>query len=482
VYLLSTTLQGPATVNPWKRKHPILDLGVMETTTSKTGKRKRKREGVKTSVGTGNVGKVSQYFPVQKNSQERDIGKSKGSGKAVGKYAIEADDPIISDDTTTQTHAVTTPNGCVSQSKHAHFTSPGPVKAIPRIIDFDQLPPSASIPSSNFPSLQVIRNNYEPGQRLSPLRDPIDNSTVEGTSRASSGTGDDCLGLLDEPTPQQQNVKKSVLSTPKQDLESIHKLVGDPSQIDEAENTPFNLELFDDPTPTHYKPLSPRKTVSRSKLATLPSPNDFTPILPASITRCSRLTSSPRKSPLQVLSPLPHLNTPVPSRRRNDRRRSSSFSGLLPAANPERVALQRSQTHNGVLPRSPPLNTQALFDRANESFNNAILPTITTPSLLPPVSLIPSNVKPRTGFTPFKDLNRSPTPRDSLSFQLSSAQVDGSPLSYSPVNQEALWNDIEGILSKAAWDLQEEVDKAVRMAAGESVTSTSQGKGCAVGA
>ena len=62
--------------------------------------------------------------------------------------------------------------------------------------------------------------------------------------------------------------------------------------------------------------------------------------------------------------------------------------------------------------------------------------------------------------------------------------MEDSPLTYSPVNQEALWNDIEGILRNSAWDLGEEVDKAVRGPGGGESTrqNQSQSQECVVGA
>jgi hypothetical protein len=41
-------------------------------------------------------------------------------------------------------------------------------------------------------------------------------------------------------------------------------------------------------------------------------------------------------------------------------------------------------------------------------------------------------------------------------------------LTYSPVNQEALWNDISGILEDAKWDLNEEIDKVKRRDGGDN--------------
>jgi len=491
LYLISTALRGPIKVNPWKRKEPVLDVSVKDDATSRTRKRKRKGEGVKISAErTVKDRKVDQYFPAQKNSQERDSWKCKEPEKSVKKYAVEADDPIISDDAFTQSRTTITKKDCASLRKLSRSASPCPVKAVPRLIDFDQVQPSASIPSSNFPSLQIRRTGYEPGQRLSSLPDSIGGSTGEGTAKESSAAGDDCLRLVDAPTPERNGTKNGAAASPtKHDIELIRDLVGHPSQKDEVENIPYNLGLFDDPTPPPQKPIDRTQTASPSRRPLKQSPNDFTPILPASITWCSRLNSSPTRSPLEMLSPLAHLNTTLSRRGKKGRRLSSSSSNLPPPLNPsELIPLQRSQTHNGVLfpaiSATPPLNTQALFDRANESFNNAILATI-TPTLLPAATLQPTKPKPHTGFTPFKELNRSPTPREPLSFRLTSTQgVEDSPLTYSPVNQEALWNDIEGILRNSAWDLGEEVDKAVRGPSGGESTrqNQSQSQECVVGA
>lgn len=449
LFLISTTLRGPIPRNPWKRQNPVLDIG-SEKATAKPEKRKQKDGCVRTGAGAGKDGKVDQFFPAQKNSQERETTKN----KAGRKYALEVDDPIISDDTPKQAKTTS------AQAKTlARIGSPGPVQAVPRMIDFDQFPPSASLPSSNFPSLQIVRMDDEPGQRL-PLLSDAPERTEDATA---SATSDDGLGLVDEPTPKTKTVQKFTPASPtKHDLESIRNLVGSPSHEEQSENTLSQIPLCDDPTPPN-----PIRQPSPSKLAPIPSQVDFSPILPASITRYSH--NSPKKSPLDMISPLSHLNRPISAHRRtNDRRRSSSSSALLPSLIPtERTPLQRSQTHNGViLPTfSPPPDTQAYFAAANESFNKAFAPPSPSPSLLPPAPLLPS----RKGFTPFKELNRSPTPKDHLTFRLSSgATVEGSPLTYSPVNQEALWNDISGILEDAKWDLTEEIDRVKRRDAGDN--------------
>jgi hypothetical protein len=449
LFLISTTLRGPITQNPWRRQNPVLDIAT-EKATATPKKRKRKAEPVRKTVAAAKDGKVNQFFPAQKNSQERETTKN----KAGRKYALEVDDPIISDDTPKPAKTTS------AQTKTlARIVSPSPVKAVPRMIDFDQVPPSASLPSSNFPSLQIVRMDDEPGQRLSPLSD-----SQEKTQDANgSATGDDGLGLVDEPTPKTKTVKKLTPASPtKHDLESIRNLVGSPSHEEQSENALSQIALFDEPTPPN-----PVRQPSPSKLAPIPSQMDFSPILPSSVTRYSR--NSPKKSPLDMISPLSHLNRPISAHRRtNDRRRSSSSSSLLPSLIPtERIPLQRSQTHNGVVltAPSPPLDTQAFFAAANESFNKAFAPPSPSPSLLPAAPLLPS----RKGFTPFKELNRSPTPKDHLTFRLSSAAtVEGSPLTYSPVNQEALWNDISGILEDAKWDLNEEVAKVKRRDGGDN--------------
>jgi len=488
LYLISTALRGPIEVNPWKRKEPVLDVSVKDDATLRTRKRERKAAGVKnSSTGTGKDGKVNQYFPAQKNSQERDSGKSKEAERAAKKYAVEADDPIISDDAEAHPRTTITKEGCAFPRIRSRSGSPCPVKAVPRIIDFDQVQPSASIPSSNFPSLQIIRTHYEPAQRLSSLSHSINDSIDESTAKESSATGSDCLQLVDGPTPERNNTKKVAAASPtKYDIELVRDLVGDPSQKDQVEDTPTNLGLFDGPTPPPGKHIDPTQTTSPSKRALNPSPNDFTPILPASITRCSRFTSSPTRSPLEILSPLTHLNATLPGRRKRGRRLSFSSSNISPPSKLAKCSpFHRSQTHDGVLfpalSATSPLNTQALFDRANESFNNAVLPTI-TPSLLPAATLHPTNRRPPTGFTPFKDLNKSPTPREPVSFRLASAQgVEDSPLTYSPVNQEALWSDIKGILRNSAWDLGEEVDKAVQGSGAGENTSQNQSQECVIG-
>jgi len=489
LYLISTALRGPIEVNPWKRKEPVLDVSVKDGATLRTRKRQRKAAGVKnSSMGTVKDGKVDQYFPAQKNSQERDSGKGKESERAVKKYAVEADHPIISDDAEVDSRTTMTKDGCAFPRKRSPSGSPYPVKAVPRIIDFDRVQPSASIPSSNFPSLQIIRTHYEPAQRLSSLSHSTDDSIGESTAKESSAAGNDCLRLVDAPIPERNSTKKALAGSPTEyDIELIRDLVGDPSQKDQVEDAPTNLGLFDGPTPPLQKPIDPAQITSPSIRSLKPSPNDFTPILPASITRCSHFNSSPTRSPLEILSPLMHLNTTLPGRRKKGRRLSSSSSNVVPHSKlAERIPFQRSQTHDGVIfpaiSATSPLNTQALFDRANESFNNAVLPTI-TPTLLPSATLHPANPRSQTGFTPFKDLNRSPTPREPVSFRLASVQgVEDSPLAYSPVNQEALWNDIKGILRNSSWDLGEDVDKAVRGSGGGESTSHNQSQECIIGA
>jgi hypothetical protein len=93
-----------------------------------------------------------------------------------------------------------------------------------------------------------------------------------------------------------------------------------------------------------------------------------------------------------------------------------------------------------------------MFDQANRSFDDLILPPQTPASLLPSASLTTAK---KPGFTPFRELNISPE-KDRISFKISSIQE--SPLTYSPGQigiEEVLWGDIKGFLG--TWSLDEEV-------------------------
>lgn len=429
LFLLSVTLRSSITRNPWTRRKPeayVEKRGIVENV-DRVGKRKR-RAG-KVAPTTAKNAKVSQYFPAQKNSQERELMQKKASAE---KYA-----GISVDDTSNK------------EAKRTKEKSPSPFKAVPRMIDFDQIPQSTDIPSQNFPSLHLIAAN-QPAQPRS-----ISPNWIDPNNKQRAVDVDDVIGLIDAPTPPAKPtlLEGPVVKPTSAELESIRNLIGDVSQ-NKSPVTQKDNGLLDDPTPSPISTSAPR----------IRSTFSDTPILPPSLTNHhSPPTFSPIKAGPLDLSRLIEMNSVLnseysthktsPNKSRPIHRRSSS---QLDPPHALRPPFQRSQTHNTLYkPSTPPLTTQSMLDQANESFNAIIPPLTPSPSVLLPAAPLTS-AKLSAGFTPFRELNRSPV-HEAISFKLS----EDSPLTYSPagrpLTEDVLWSDIQGFLG--TWNLDEEVTK-----------------------
>jgi hypothetical protein len=429
LYLLSVTLRGPITRNPWARRKPEASVEKREAIQDVERVGKRKRKVGKVTATTAKNGKVNQYFPSQKNSQERDLMQKKTSADEYAGNSIV--------------------DSSMEDVKRTKERSPSPFKAVPRVIDFDRIPPSTDIPSQNFPSLQLIAPN-QPAQPHS-----ISPNCIALNNEQHNVDVDDVIGLIDAPTPPPKVTlaKEPLVKPTSGELESIRNLIGDVSQ-DKSSASQDNKGLLDDLTP---QPTS----TSASRLR---STSSDIPILPPSLTaHRSPPTFSPIKAGPLELSRFIEMNTllnseysthkPSPNKSKHIRRRSSS---QLDPPHPLRPPFQRSQTlHTLSKPLTPPLNTQSMLDQANQSFN-AILPPMTPSSshLLPAAPL--TSTKLAAGFTPFRELNISPV-REAILFKL----TEDSPLTYSPadrpVTEDVLWGDIKGFLG--TWNLDEEVTK-----------------------
>jgi hypothetical protein len=86
ITLVSTSLRGPVVKNPWARRKKIDETPEsVEIYEVARVKKRRKPAPIKDS-------KVDQYFPAQKNSQEKKVIQKKIEVK---KYAAEVEDPIV---------------------------------------------------------------------------------------------------------------------------------------------------------------------------------------------------------------------------------------------------------------------------------------------------------------------------------------------------------------------------------------------------
>jgi hypothetical protein len=479
LFLISTTFRGPITNNPWARRTlwTTVTSGEKPNVTKdaeRHDKRKRKRTSKK-AVVTNKDNKVSRYFPAQKSSQGRDIVQKMATVK---KYAVEKDDPIVCDDTLIESEPLVTehPRTVVTDNSSQTF------KAVPRMIDFGQIPPSTDIPSQNFPTLQLVKP--KPPVRTHLKRsDCIDSSA--GTSSIFEKQTDPDVGSVDAPTPEGNTVSKPTVPHPTPArLESTHNLLGDESQSNcPVPMTSDDAGLYDNPTPPQIPKL-------------VNSPGSDIPILPTSLTNHPSPSFSPIKAgPLEISHFVEKSNPLNPSKhstRSRSPKKSSKKSHNSSSFDLPRAPLQRSQTQNAQpqllqvpsttkisTPITPPLNTQSMLDLANRSFNAVIeqsQPT-SSPSLLPPAPLAAKIVSSpiSSGFTPFRELNKSPV-RDGLSFNLSSLQE--SPLTYSPGQQtetaveELLWGEVKGLLG--TWNLDEEIEKHKKTSEGNKGQSVEE--------
>jgi hypothetical protein len=479
--LISTTLRGPVTQNPWRRQTPVetdrRNGGEAKEAGERLGKRKRKGKG--TGVKDG---KVDRYFVAQKNSQERDVMVKKVK-KDVETFVVDKENAIVAE---------------TSQQQQKETEVEEQFKAVPRIIDFDVVPQSTDITSQNYPSLQLIMPVHEPAQ---PIPSTLDDSNTLRPENAMIHS-DDGVALFDAPTPEKPTTspKKTAPEPTAQELEVIRYLIGDEQSHPQ---TPIKEEvheegLYDDPTP---QPISTKSPTTTTKYT---PPDSFPRILPSSLT--NRPSPHPSFSPVikpgpLELSRLDEINSlqnsshrrhkhPSPTNPSTHRKRRRSSSGTLMPSLPTRPPLQRSQSHQTPQQKTTPLNTQSMFDLANQSFNAIVQhpkqPMCSTP-LLPSVTFTtkPPTPNPAPFFTPFRELNRSPV-REEVSFKLGEEE---SPLTYSPLvggrGVEELWGDVRGFIG--TWSLEEEVEKYKAMAAGKegeavgSGESQSQSQGCLVG-
>jgi hypothetical protein len=459
LYLISTSLRGPIVNNPWARKKAAV-IDVSQDVVKKVVRRGKKQTKVRKTTAKGaplvKDGKVDRYFPAQKNSQEREVVEKKQN---IQKYAVEKEDPIAltyeSDDTLRR--ADVKEMGCGNGL--SGIGSPEPLRAVPRMIDFDNIPQSTAIASQNYPSLQLITTRRQSAHIIPTASDPI--GTPSNESDKSEQNTDDDGGLLDVPTPEKTTVVNPKTAIPTtEELQSIRNLIGDNSQPAKVPEDP-DKGLYDDPDKGLYDDPTPPKDSNPSPVEPSNSPSSGT-ILPASLTNrtppsFSPINASSLKSALPKLLPLSEPVTSVladqsnrqtrsPSRKQSAKKliRSTSLLDPVPINSSPRL-LQRSQTHNiqTHYPATPPLNTQNMLDQANQSFD-AILPAVPT-----------SNKKPM--FTPFRELNTSPE-HEGFSFRLS----EESPLTYTPGRgdskvEEVLWAEVKGFLGN--WNLEEEVDK-----------------------
>ena len=429
LYLLSVTLRAPITRNPWARRKSEVSVEKREAVQDAEGVRKRKRRVGKVAATTAKNGKVNQYFPAQKNSQEREMVQKKTSAEEYAGNSI-----------------VDTSKKDAIQTREK---SPSPFKAVPRMIDFDQIPQSTDIPSQNFPSLQLIA----PNQSAQPHS--ISPNCIDPNNEQHAQEVDDVIGLIDAPTPPGKTtlLKEPLVKPTSGQIESIRKLIGDVSQ-NKSSATQEDSGLFDDPTPRTISTSTPRIHSTSSDSLILPpsltnhrSPPTFSPIKagPLELSRLVEMNG--------LLNSESSIHKTSPNKSKHIRRRSSS---QLDPPHPLRPPFQRSQTHNTLSkPSTPPLNTQSMLDQANQSFNAIVPPMTPSPSLLLPAAPLTSTKLPG-GFTPFRELNASPV-REAISFKL----TEDSPLTYSPagrpVTEDVLWGDIKEFLG--TWNLDEEVSK-----------------------
>jgi hypothetical protein len=437
IYLISTSFRGPFVNNPWARKRVSRDENLPVKPAAENANlarpAKRKRKGTIKSKDN----KVNQYFQAQKSSQERELIMKK---RRMEEEVSVREEPIVD---SIRTIIDITDNAQVGERDE----SPAPLKAVPRKIDFDQVPQSSEVPTQNFPSLQLITKRIEdvheeipqPPQRA---LDPIEASS-EDAKKDESQTEE--IELFDAPTPQRPiPMLPNLVNPTSAQLDSIRNLVGEESSIEEAvQPETEELPLFDAPTPP--------ATLIQSDVVS-PPPSSNNDILPASLT----LRGPPSTSPIKP--------TPIKSSRMhppNFLHPLDSTSNRSPSPTKRIIPLQeRSPTPQLS---TPPLNTQLLLEKANESFNAILLTTTTSPSLLPAPTMKSSS----NGFTPFRELNKSPA-RDDLSFRLGvSVSTEESPLTYSPLQglgkygaagaEDMLWGEVKGFL--ATWSLDEDVAK-----------------------
>lgn len=444
LHLISTSLRGPVIINPWARRQTTtgkvknkIARGVPEHTKSVERVLKRKRNAVVKTAATKD-GKVNQYFHAQKSSQEREFIRK----KKLEKYATEDDDPIEGD---TQSPVVEENPPATRISKE---TSPSGFKAIPRIINFDQIPQSMDISTQNFPTLQLLFPQRLSASPPPPASDIIPTSSGEGSKPMPEEEGE---RLINPPTPEETTISRtSILEPPAGEIEEM-KMPSDEST--HADRAKLGDEKLHDET--IFKPAPPASQKSHSD-------ND-SPILPAS------LTVHPRSlSPIKPAPSSPSESIPEPHSEGNQSPNQSNPHNTLP---PFQQFLGFNNPH---CPATPQLTTQSFLDLANQSFN-AILPTASAKLLHePPLTCkfperLSKSPKPLP-FTPFRELNASPI-KGEISFKLSSAQE--SPLTYSPYRgdpsgEETLWTEVKAFLG--AWNLDEEVAKY-------EVEKESQGKG-----
>jgi len=490
LYLISTSLRGPIVNNPWaRRKLAVIEM-IREKEEVAPRKGKKKLKATVKAAGTGKDGKVDQYFPAQKNSQEREAVLKKK--KNPEKYAVEKEDPIICDTAEISRDDVQEPE---DGKRGLRDESPAPFKAVPRIIDFDQIPQSTNIPSQNFPSLQLITPRRQLAQPPSIESDYIESNSSHVEERTTHTEEDG--RLFDAPTPGKATIPKQLAVKPtERELRSIRDLIGEDPKTAPAPLAEDNEGLFDDPTPPHISNPSPTPVHPPSSNTILPPsltvryPPSFSPInaAPLKFPNTNHLNIQPlSQSPLSVFRNRQTSPTKKSPRKSKPLRRSSSLHNPV-TIYPHR-SLQRSQTHNPnpTTPVTPPLNTQYMLDLANQSFN-AMLPQPLSP-LLPAARLAEKQPQPSLmGFTPFRELNASPVP-DGVSFKLSSSH--GSPLTYSPGDpgvEELLWGEVKGFLG--TWNLDEEVLKYKNVVNSNEETvigkddekSANQSQECLVGA
>ena len=476
--LISTTLRGPIIQNPWKRRPPPPSekesrRGGLKDAGERLGKRKRKT--TKVAVAAAKDGKVDRYFVAQKNSQERDVAVKK-QGSEVESRIVDKENAMITEKSSQQK---------VLEGRVPEF------KAVPRVIDFDMVPQSTDIPSQHYPSLQLIAPVHEPAQQISPRLD--DSNTLRPENAIIHSDGE--VELFDAPTPEKPtSPKKTAPEATARELESIQNLIGAESTPKTPSSNDPDQGLYDDPTP---QPICTESPPPPPPVAKHTPPDSFPRILPSSLTnRPSRQSFSPINpiGPLELsrLDEMKSLQTSSTHRHNRPppfkRRRSSSVT-LLPVAS--RPILQRSHSHQQTTPQnpSPPLNTQSMYDLANQSFNAIVQqPKQPTTPLLPAATFTsskPCTPRPAQLFTPFRVLNTSPVHDEEEVGRLSFKLGDGgeSPLTYSPLVRgegRELWGDMKGFMG--TWTLEEEVEKYKALGKGGEASaesqSQSQSQGC----
>ena len=442
--LISTTFRGRVIQNPWRRRKTTETenrRGEVKEGVERLGKRKRKVK----MVGAKD-GKVDRYFVTQKNSQERDAA-AKNKKSNLDTCVVGKESAIVRE----------------KSSRQEGLEETEQFKAVPRIIDFDVVPQSTDIPSQNFPSLQLIAPVHQHAQPIASAWD--DSNTIR--PECSTICTDDGDGLFDAPTPQKLSTPKKTLSQPTSgEFESIQNLIGEETPPEVTGEDDQDAGLYDNPTPPPNSTKSPTKCTP---------PDVFHPVLPSSLTNRPPLSPSSLTAtygPLELCRleetyKLETISREQSSRSRPQtpsvtkslshlkRRRSSSVS-LTPSV-PPRPPLERCQfQHHTPTQTTPTLNTQSMFDLANQSFN-AIVQDPTTP-LLPAATFTTKPPTPQNppAFTPFRELNKSP--EQEVSFRVG----EESPLTYSPlgggVAVEELWGVGRGLLI-GTWNLDEEVEK-----------------------